>query len=616
MKTYDLYTLKCVKCGTIADEAKAYTNCIKCKSPLEVVMNYELLKERLNVSTLKTAPIKAAKYIDFYPIRNKSKIATLHEGGTPLYRCKNLGKKLGLKNLYVKNEGANPTGAFKDRGTMVEITKALELGKKAVVAASSGNMAASVSAYCANANLPAYILVPQGTPIGKLSQTLAYGARIIQIRSSYDDAARLTKRISEKHNFYLAGDYAYRREGQKSQAYEIIEQMNWEVPDKVIVPIGCGTNSSAIWKGFKEYNMLGLIGSLPQIIGVQAKGADPVVQSFNKQLKEVEPIKNPSTVCSAISVGDPLDGILALNALRESKGKAVSVDDNLALEAEKLLAKTQSTFVEPAAAATLAALQQMVQEGKVDKNEKIVLILTGAGLKDPIAALKVLYSPPVVEPSFEEVEKYLNYGFYDVVAAAKDAKKVVIRSKPSLNGLSKILKREFHIELSRQDLNACENLIAQFLEKGKEISMGDLQYILEKTIRQSSLLKVKNALKVIGFKVEASSNKKALGMAKVSYKGKVMDVSSYGAGPVDSIIKAIMKVVLENGFKFKLTDYSVAIAEGGTDATVNVKMTLEDENKNKVVAMGTSPDIIVASIEAFQEGYNLLAFKNQKNRKR
>jgi len=614
MKSYDFYKLKCVKCGAVMDEPKEYTNCTRCKAPLEVALDYDLLRERLDTDMLKALSPKATKYMDFYPIRSRKKIVTLHEGGTPLYRCKNLGKKLGLKNLYVKNEGANPTGAFKDRGTMVEITKALELGKKAVVAASSGNMAASVSAYCANANLPAYILVPQGTPVGKLSQTLAYGARIIQVRSSYDDAARLTKKISEKHNFYLAGDYAYRREGQKSQAYEIIEQMDWEVPDKVIVPIGCGTNGSAIWKGFKEYKMLGLIGSLPQIIGVQAKGADPVVQSFNKQLKEVEPIKNPSTICSAISVGDPLDGILILNALRESKGNAVSVDDSFALEAEKLLAKTQSTFVEPAAAATLAALQHMAQEGKVDKDEKIVLILTGAGLKDPISALKVLYSPPVVEPSFEEVEKYLNYGFYDVVATAKGAKEIVIRSKPTLDELSKILKREFHIELSRQDLNACESLIAQFLEKGKEVLMGDLQYILEKTIRQSSLSKVKSPLKVVDFKVEASRNEKSLGKAKVSYKGREIEVTSYGVGPVDSIINAIKKAVIENGFKFKLTDYNVEITEGGTDATVSVKMTLEDEKKNKVVAMGTSPDIIVASIEAFQEGYNLLAFKNQKNK--
>ena len=612
MKDYNFYELRCVKCNEKEDEKIEYTNCRKCGAPLEVFLDYELLTERLNMPMIKSAPPSAAKYIDFYPIRDKRNIVSLREGGTPLYKCKNLGKKLGLNDLYVKNEGANPTGAFKDRGTMVEITKAIELGKKAVVVASSGNMAASVSAYCANANLPAYILVPQGTPIGKLAQTLSYGARVIQVRSSYDEAAKITRKISEKHNFYLAGDYAYRREGQKSQAYEIVEQLNWEVPDKVIVPVGCGTNSSAIWKGFKEYKQLGLIDKLPQIIGVQAKGADAVVQSFNKKLKEVEPIKNPSTVCSAISVGDPLDGLLILKALRESKGTAVSVDDNSALEAEKLLAKTQSTFVEPAAATTLAALQQMVQEGKANKDEKIVLVLTGTGLKDPIAALKVLYSPPVVEPSFEEVEKYLNYGFYDVAASASNGQKVVISEMLSISELAKILKQEFHTELSKDDLQACSQIISQFIEKGKKILRGDLQFILEKAIRQSFLSKVKNPLKVLDFKVEASKNERALGKARIGYNGKEFEVSSYGVGPVDSIINAIKKAVLENGFKFRLTDYNVEITEGGTDASVNVKMTLEDESKNKVVAMGTSPDIIVASIEAFQEGYNLLAFKNQK----
>lgn len=612
MKDYNFYELKCAKCGNVEDENIEYTNCRKCNSPLEVVLDYELLAERINIPTLKSAPALATKYVDFYPIRDKRRIISLHEGGTPLYKCKNLGKMMGLKNLYVKNESANPTGAFKDRGTMVEITKAIELGKKAVVVASSGNMAASVSAYCANANLPAYVLVPQGTPIGKLSQTLSYGARIIQVRSSYDLAAKLTRKISQEHGFYLAGDYAYRREGQKSQAYEIIEQMNWEVPDKVIVPIGCGTNSSAIWKGFKEYKQLGFIDKLPQIVGVQAKGADPVVNAFQKKLDEVEPILNPSTVCSAICAGDPLDGILVLKALKESKGIAISVEDNASLEAEKLLAKTQSTFVEPAAATPLAALQSMAEQGKIGKDEKIVLVLTGAGLKDPLTALKVLYSPPVVEPTFEEVEKYLNYGFYDVVASTGNINKPLFSIKPALNGLSKVLKQEFHTELSNDDLKICSILIGDFIDKGKNVLRGDLQYILEKTIRQSALSKVKNPLKVVDFKVEATRSNKALGVAKVNYRGIEQEYSSNGVGPVDAIINAVKKAVMNNGFKFKLIDYGVSITEGGTDASVNVKMTLEDENKNKIVAMGTSPDIIVASIEAFQEGYNLLAFKNQK----
>ena len=192
----------------------------------------------------------------------------------------------------------------------------------------------------------------------------------------------------------------------------------------------------------------------------------------------------------------------------------------------------------------------------------------------------------------------------------------MLKAKPAISALSSLLKKEFHIELNKGDLNECNKLIGEFLERGKNVLRGDLQYILEKTIRQSSIAKVKNPLKVIDFKVESSKTAKALGIAKVSYKGKIMEVRANGVGPVDSIINAIKKAVIENSFKFKLTDYNVSITEGGTDASVNVKRTLEDESKNKVVAMGTSPDIIAASIEAFQEGYNLLAFKNQKNRNR
>ena len=358
-----LYTLKCIQCGTEVDEKEEYTNCPIDNAPLEVVMNYEMIAARVNRHVLKQMQGTAAKYLDFYPIRDKRKLITLNEGGTPLYHAKNLGKQLGLKNLYIKYEGANPTGAFKDRGTMVEVTKAIELGKQAVVCASSGNMAASVSAYCAKANMPAYVLVPQGTPIGKLAQTLAYGARIIQVRGNYDSASKLTREIALKNGHYLAGDYAYRLEGQKSQAFEIAEQLNWKSPDRLFIPVGCGTNSSAIWKGFKEYQMLGFIDTLPKIVGVQAKGADPVVQSFRKNLKDVEPMEKPMTISSAICVGDPLDGKKILRTLYESNGMAISAGDEETLEAEKLLAKTESIFVEPSAATSLAALQEMLASG-------------------------------------------------------------------------------------------------------------------------------------------------------------------------------------------------------------------------------------------------------------
>lgn len=607
-----LYELKCVKCKAKFDESVEYTNCLKCGSPLEVMFDYDKLAERINIHALKSMPVKATKYVDFYPIRDKRKTVSLDEGGTPLYHCKNLGKKLGLKNLFIKHEGMNPTGAFKDRGTMVEITKALELNKKAVVVASSGNMAASVSAYCAKSNLPAYVLVPQGTPIGKLSQTLAYGARIIQVRGTYDTAASLTREISEKHDFYLAGDYAYRLEGQKSQAFETIEQLNWQAPDKVFVPIGCGTNSSAIWKGYKEYNWLGLTDELPEIVGVQATGSSPVVDSFNKKLDHVEAINNPSTVSGAICVGNPLDGLKILNALKESKGHAVKVDDDSTLENEKLLAKTESIFVEPASATNLAALRQMLDAGKIDKDEKIVLVLTGLGLKDPVSALKVLYSPPIVEPTFGEVERYLDYGFYDVVASKSEEKKVLINKKIPESELLKIIKNEFNTGLSEDDLGTCNDMVGEFLNKGKDILKGDLQLILEKTIRQSTLSGKEKVLRVIDFSVRAGKHEKSIGTATINYKGNETKTEAEGVGPVDGVINAIKKSVSGNGLKFHLTDYEVGIAEGGTEASTNVKMTLEDDNKNKVIAMGTSPDIITASVEAFEEGFNLLYLKNKR----
>ena len=315
MENKKLYKLICVDCKKEWKEEETSSNCMDCGGALDVVYDYDKITEKLNMHLIKTAPISSLKYLNFYPIEDMSKIVSLNEGNTPLYECKTLGKMLGLNHLYIKYEGANPTGAFKDRGTMVEITKALELGKKAVCCASTGNMAASVSAFASKAGLPCYVIVPEGTPIGKLAQTLSYGAKLIQIRGTYADAVRLTINLSQKHDFYLCGDYAFRAEGQKSQAYEIAEQLNWTAPDKLIIPIGCGTNSSAIWKGFTEYKKFGFIDSLPQMIGVQASGANPVVCAYEKQTMNYEIQDKPATVASAICVGEPLDGKKILKAI-------------------------------------------------------------------------------------------------------------------------------------------------------------------------------------------------------------------------------------------------------------------------------------------------------------
>lgn len=611
MKNQNHYTLRCVSCNKEHKESESYTRCLTCGDSLDVIYDYDQISARLNKHVLKTAPLRALKYLDFYPLHDLRKVVTLYEGGTPLQKCSNLGKKLGMKNLYIKNEGSNPTGAFKDRGTLVEMTKALEMGKKAIICASTGNMAASVSAYAAKANIPCHILIPEGTPIGKMSQTLAYGARIVQLRGSYDDCARLSTEISSKHGFFLAGDYAFRLEGQKSEGFEIAEQLGWGSPDKVIMPIGCGTNLSAVWKGFKEFQMFDLVDELPSMIGVQAEGANPVVDAFNRNQRKAKVIEKPQTVASAMCVGDPLDGTKVLQALRESTGMGVQVDDSSILEAEKTLAKSESVFVEPSGATPLAALIKLLNDGKIDKDEKVVLVLTGVGLKDPISALKVLPSPPSAEPDYDGVSKFLNYGYYNVYASSMSKNKVLFKRVQNAADVKRIINARFDLDLGTDELIACMSSLKGFEEKGKSVSESDLKLILENVLKKPKLKK--QALKVLDFRITAMKHDKPEGIITINYLGKEIRQKAAGVGPVDAIINAVTKS-LQNGFKFKLTDYSVEINSGGTDAVVDVKMTLMDDKNNKVVAVGTSPDIIVASIEAFEEGYNILYMKNKSSR--
>jgi threonine synthase len=363
------YELFCIACDRRVREEESTTRCPACRSPLDVRYDYGYIRARLNRYSLRNSPIKAMKYLDFYPIENLDLVVSLDEGGTPLYPCRRLGEAAGYSRLYIKNEGANPTGVFKDRGTIVELAKAKEHGAKAICVASTGNMAASVAAYASIAMLPCYVLVPEGTAIGKMAQALSYGARLLQVRGTYNDAFRLTEEMSERYHFYLAGDYAFRVEGQKSQAFEIIEQLDWQVPAAVIVPMGFGTNIAAIWKGFKEFYSLGLTDRLPRLIGVQPEGCSPIVSAFNRGEERIVPVERPNTICSALAAGDPSDGVKALRAIRESGGCALTVSDGEILESQQRLARLESIFVEPAGALPIAALQPLLTTARVRADE-------------------------------------------------------------------------------------------------------------------------------------------------------------------------------------------------------------------------------------------------------
>ncbi|MGH7409489.1 MAG: threonine synthase [Candidatus Methylomirabilis sp.] len=606
------YELYCIVCGKTCAELESSTRCPSCGKPLAVRYDYGHIRSRLNRYSLKTSPIKALKYLDFYPILNLDLVVSLDEGGTPLYRCHRLAKELGFTQLYIKNEGLNPTGVFKDRGTLVEITKAKEQGAKAICVASTGNMAGSVAAYASIAGLPCYVAVPEGTPIGKMAQALSYGARVLQVRGTYNDAASLAEQMSQRYKFYLAGDYAFRVEGQKSQAFEIVEQLEWQAPSVVIVPMGCGTNIAALWKGFKEFYEMGLITSLPRMIGVQPVGCEPIVAAFNQGRDDILPVQKPESVASALMAGDPLDGLKALAVLRESGGCALSLTDGEILQAQQQIARQESIFVEPSGALPIGALAPLLTSGRVRGDESVVCIATGNGLKDPKAALRVLPSPATIDPSMHEVEKFLKLRLYEIRAAgAKDGDKNLFQQAPSLAEVTSRVRQELGVKLTSEYAGKVRLLIEEFVKKGKPITKADLQYIVENVLK--GLSGHKPVLTVEDFKVSTSFHGQAEASVWVLFDGEKVEASGAGVGPVDAVISALKQAALTRGrLFFELIDYNVEINSPGTDASVATTIVMKDTEGNRVVATGTSPDIIVASVNAFVDGYNLLWARQKK----
>jgi threonine synthase len=293
---------------------------------------------------------------------------TLGEGNTPLIPAKN------NKDYLFKYEGVNPTCSFKDRGSTVEITKAKELGIKEVACASTGNMGASVATYCARAGIKSTIYVPLFATKEKLAQMKAAGAAIAKIKGTYDDAVDKTKEMRIKKHVYLTGDYAYRGEGEKSVGFEIIDQLEWQIPDYIVVPVGNATLISSTFKAVNEFKEVGLINKIPKIVGVQASGCSPLVDAFNSN-KEIKPVAKPKTVATAIACGNPVDGLKALDALKKSKGSAVKVTDNEILSARKELGN-EGIWAEPSGAVSYAGAKKLGLKGQV------VCVLTGHGLKD------------------------------------------------------------------------------------------------------------------------------------------------------------------------------------------------------------------------------------------
>jgi threonine synthase len=351
------------------------------------------------------------RYREYLPVTDKTPIITLKEGNTPLipadYLCGLAGKNF---EVYLKYEGLNPTGSFKDRGMTMAISKACEEGAKAVMCASTGNTSASAAAYAARAGLECIVLIPRGAiALGKLSQALIHGAIVLAVDGNFDDALNLVREITEKYPIILVNSLnPYRIEGQKTAGFEICDSLG-SAPDFQVMPVGNAGNITAYWKGYKEYKQRGKIKNLPRMLGFQAEGAAPIVRGH--------PIKNPKTLATAIRIGNPASWEQAGQARDESGGLIDMVSDKQIIEAYKLLAAKEGVFVEPASAASVAGFLKLAKKDyfkrktqkQVKRKTRIVCILTGHGLKDPDRAIKTIKEPKVVKPNLKAILKEIGY---------------------------------------------------------------------------------------------------------------------------------------------------------------------------------------------------------------
>lgn len=398
--------LKCRECGR-EYPVKLLAGCEDCFGPLEADYQYEAIAKVLTRDVIASRPKSIWKYRELLPLESEPVIG-LSTGATPLVRADRLGRKLGIDNLYLKNDSVNaPTLSFKDRVTAVAINKALEFKLEAVGCASTGNLANSVAANAAAAGLPAFILIPDNLEKTKVQATSVYGARLIAVRGNYDTVNRLCSQIVDRYpwgfvNVNLRPFYA---EGSKTIGYEIAEALGWHAPDAIVVPMAGGAMIGKIHKGLKELQWLGLVSESERtrLYGAQAAGCNPITDAVKRGTQEIRPVK-PNTIAKSLAIGNPADGYYAAGLIPQSGGWAEDCTDQEIVEGIRLLAETEGVFGETAGGVTVAVARKLIQQGRIRSKDLTVLAITGNGLKT-LDALD-LAPPQVIEPklsAFEEV---------------------------------------------------------------------------------------------------------------------------------------------------------------------------------------------------------------------
>ncbi|HDH40792.1 MAG TPA: threonine synthase [Candidatus Altiarchaeales archaeon] len=417
--------LKCIECGRSVKEGT--TNRCECGGLLDVILDLDSLRERVSRELFNSRlgsrrfPYRSGvwRFRELInPLIPDKDIVSRPEGNTNLYRHEKVEQYTGIKNLFLKHEGENPTGSFKDRGMTSGISEAKRLRMKVVACASTGNTASSLASYASLAGMKSVVFIPEGMiAFGKLSQAMAYGARVLQIKGNFDDAMSLVQESSRELKMYLLNSInPWRIEGQKSIIFELIQQFDWDPPDWVIVPAGNLGNTSAFGKALHELAELELIDKIPRIASIQASGADPFYKTWKENLPRLEAVENPETIATAIKIGNPVSWKKALRTIKLTNGLVEEVTDQEIMDS-KAVVDGSGIGCEPASAASVAGAKKLRESGVIDKNERVACIITGNILKDPDATINYHLSklkkisprfankPTVIEPTTEAVRK-------------------------------------------------------------------------------------------------------------------------------------------------------------------------------------------------------------------
>ncbi|MBI5359672.1 MAG: threonine synthase [Planctomycetes bacterium] len=394
-----LKNLVCKECKREYEPGAVYV-CEYCFGPLEAQYDYDAIASSVSRAKIQAGPLSIWRYRDFLPVTGNNYVS-LCEGMTPLLKADRLAKKIGLKNVYVKNDSVNPTFSFKDRVVSVATTRAKELGFDTLACASTGNLAGAVAAYANVAGMQSYIFIPSDLEQGKVIGCGIYQPNVIAIKGNYDDVNRLCSELYSvyKWAFVNINMRPYYSEGSKTLGFEVAEQLGWRAPDRVVVPVASGSLMTKVYKGLNEFSRLGLIGKVEtKICGAQAEGCSPVATAFRNKTDFIKPVK-PNTIAKSIAIGNPADGYYALDIARKTGGCVEAVTEEEIIDGIKLLAGTEGVFTETAGGVTIAVLKKLAEAGKIDKDELVVVYVTGNGLKTQEALMYAIPKIPIIEPT-------------------------------------------------------------------------------------------------------------------------------------------------------------------------------------------------------------------------